>query len=119
MNDKPYNANLKYYDGLKMLFQSAPTTNNAITFSGGTDKLDVALTLSNNHQVDNLRNNGYLDRTNLTTNIGFEIAKNLNLRSISQIISTKNTIHGDLDGGAEILDMFMSRPFANYALYGS
>ena len=110
-SNKPYNANLKYYDHLKMFFQDAPTTNNIVTLSGGKDNFDIALTLSNNHQESNLKNNGYLDRTNLSTNIGIEIVKNLKFRSTTQIISTKNTMNGD----AVIGEIFMSRPFANYA----
>jgi TonB-dependent starch-binding outer membrane protein SusC len=109
--NKPYNANLTYYDHYKMFFQDAPTINNIITFSGGQDKLDIAFTLSNNHQESNLKNNGYLDRTNLTTNIGFELLKNLKFRSITQIVLTKNTMNGD----AVIGEINMSRPFANYA----
>jgi TonB-linked SusC/RagA family outer membrane protein len=108
---KPYNANLKYYDHYKMFFQDAATINNIVTFSGGQDKFDVAFTLSNNHQESNLKNNGFLDRTNLTTNVGIELAKNLKFRSITQIVLTRNTMNGD----AVIGEINMSRPFADYA----
>jgi TonB-dependent starch-binding outer membrane protein SusC len=109
--NKPYNANLKYYDHYKMFFKDAGTFNNAVTFSGGKENFDVAFTLSNNHQESNLKNNGYLDRTNLTTNIGVELVKNLKFRSVTQIVSTRNTMNGD----AVIGEINMSRPFANYA----
>ena len=110
--DKPYNANLKYYDHLKMLFTDAFTHNNAITISGGQDNFDAAITLSNNHQQSNLKDGGYYNRTNLTANLGFEIAKNLKFRSITQIIATDNSIQGD---GNVIGQTMQSRPFANYA----
>jgi TonB-dependent starch-binding outer membrane protein SusC len=110
--DKPYNANLKYYDHLKMFFTDAYTYNNGITISGGGEKFDAAVTVSNNHQQSNLRDGGYYNRTNLTTNIGFELAKNLKFRSITQVINTDNSIQGD---GNVIGQTMQSRPFANYA----
>ena len=109
--NKPYNANLKYYDHYKMFFQDATSLNNSVSVSGGHDKIDMAFTLSNNHQESNLKNNGYLDRTNLITNIGADLAKNLKFRSITQIILTKNTMNGD----AVIGEINMSRPFADYS----
>jgi len=111
VSDKPYDRNLKYYDHYKMFYRNAATYNNAVTISGGRENFDVAFTLSNNHQESNLKNNGYLDRTNLTTNVGVELFKNLRFRSITQIISTKNTMNGDAVIGA----INMSRPFADYA----
>lgn len=110
--NKPYNANLKYYDHFKMFFTSAYTHNNTITISGGTDNIDAAITLSNNHQQSNLRYAGYLNRTNLTANIGIELVKNLKFRSITQLINTDNNIQGD---GSIIGQTMQSRPFANYA----
>jgi outer membrane cobalamin receptor len=70
--NKPYNANLKYYDHFKMFFTDAYTHNNAITISGGQDQVDASFTLSNNHQESNLRYGGYYNRTNLTANIGLD-----------------------------------------------
>ncbi len=110
--NKPYNANLKYYDHFKMFFTDAWTHNNSITISGGQGKLDASFTLSNNHQGANLRYAGYLNRTNLTSNIGFDLAKNLKFRSITQLINTDNNIQGD---GSVIGQTMRSRPFANYA----
>lgn len=109
--DKPYNANLKYYDHFKMFFTDAITQNNAVTISGGKDNFDASVSLSNNHQGSNLRYNGYLNRTNFTTNIGIELIKNLKFRSITQLINTDNTIQDD---GGVIGTMLRSRPFAQY-----
>jgi TonB-dependent starch-binding outer membrane protein SusC len=110
--NKPYDANLKYYDHFKMFFTDAYAQNNSITISGGQGKLDAAITLSNNHQQSNLRYNGYLNRTNLVTNIGFELASNLKFRSITQLINTDDNIQGD---GSVIGQTMQSRPFADYA----
>jgi TonB-dependent SusC/RagA subfamily outer membrane receptor len=57
-----YGTNLKYYDHLAQLFKTAYTSNNSAAISGASDKSDYSLTLSNNHQQSNIRNNGYNDR---------------------------------------------------------
>jgi TonB-linked SusC/RagA family outer membrane protein len=92
INDKPYNANLKYYDHFKEVFQSGYTFNNSINVSGGSDRNDFFVNVSNNHSLSPILQNGYFDRTNLTANLGFEIAKGLRLRSNTQLIYTKNTM---------------------------
>ena len=93
IDNKPYNRNLKYYDHFKELFQNAYTTNNSLNISGGSGKSDFALTLSNNHQQSNIRNNGYVDRTNFTSNVGIQLFKGFTLRSITQLVYTKSTLH--------------------------
>lgn len=87
-----YGTNLKYYDHLKQLFTTAYTTNNSVAISGANDKSDYNLTVSNNHQQSNIRNNGYNDRTNLTANIGAELFKGFTIRSITEVVYTKNTL---------------------------
>ena len=49
-----------------------------------------------------LKDNGYLDRTNLTLNLGFELFKNFTIRSVTNLAYTKNTMHPRLGapGGA-------------------
>ena len=88
-----YGTNLQYYDHLKQLFQTAYTTNNSGAISGADDKSDYNITVSNNHQQSDIRNNGYNDRTNLSTNIGTELFKGFTLRSITQLVYTKNTLN--------------------------
>ncbi len=42
--------------------------------------------------------NGYVDRTNLTSNVGVELFKGFRLRSITQVIYTRNTLVPGLGG---------------------
>jgi TonB-linked SusC/RagA family outer membrane protein len=88
-----YGTNLKYYDHLAQLFKTAYTTNNSASISGASDKSDYYLTVSNNHQQSDIRNNGYNDRTNLTSNIGAELFKGFTIRSVTELIYTKNTLN--------------------------
>ncbi|SDL81864.1 SusC/RagA family TonB-linked outer membrane protein [Siphonobacter aquaeclarae] len=90
--DKPYNANLKYYDHFKQMFQTGSTVNNSLSISGATDKSDYALSVSNNHTVTPIMKNGYVDRTNVSANLGTELFKNFRLSSNTQLIYTKNTL---------------------------
>jgi TonB-linked SusC/RagA family outer membrane protein len=110
-NNKPYDKNLKYYDHYKMFLESAYTVNNNVTISGGRDKFDFNISASNNHQTSNFKNNGSIDRSNFTSNIGMELLKGLSLRSITQLVYTKNTINWDQ---SVLYAINNSRPFANY-----
>ncbi len=110
-NNKPYNKNLKYYDHYKEFFVPANTYNNSITISGSREKTDFLISASNNYQESNFKNNGYNSRSNLTSNIGAELFKNLKFRSITQLIYTRNTILSD-QGFLYALNN--TRPFANY-----
>ena len=83
--NKPYNANLKYYDHFKQVFQTGTTTNNSLSFSGAGDKTDFALSLSNNHTITPVMKSGYVDRSNLTANIGTELFKGFKIRSINPV----------------------------------
>jgi TonB-linked SusC/RagA family outer membrane protein len=107
--EKPYNANLKYYDHFKQFFVPANTYNNSVSLSGGSDKFDFSVSASNNHQKSNFLNNGYNDRSNLVTNIGMELAKGLRFRTTTQLVYTKNTVNGN-----NIFSIFNSQPFAEY-----
>lgn len=111
--EKPYGANLPYYDHFKMFLQDAPTINNSLSFSGGSEKFDFMVSGSRNYQQSNFKNNGDYTRSNLTTNLGFEIFKGLKLRSITQLAYTNSTIN-DGGGRSTIYALFNSRPFANY-----
>ncbi|HEV8511656.1 MAG TPA: SusC/RagA family TonB-linked outer membrane protein [Cyclobacteriaceae bacterium] len=94
--DKPYNANLKYYDHFKQVFQTGTTTNNAISISGSGDKTDFSVSVANNRTVSPVLKNGYVDRTNLSVNVGTEIFKGFTFRSTTQLVYTKNTMHPGL-----------------------
>ncbi|MFT4023194.1 MAG: SusC/RagA family TonB-linked outer membrane protein [Flavihumibacter sp.] len=91
-NSKAYDANLTYRDHFDFFFRPANTFNNSISIAGGGDKSDFAISASNSHQESNIVNNGYWDRTNLSANIGANIAKGLTFRSITQLVYTKSTL---------------------------
>jgi TonB-linked SusC/RagA family outer membrane protein len=94
IGNQPYKGSLHYYDHFKQVFQSAPSYNNAISLSGGGDKGDYNVAISNNRTNSALlKDNGYIDRTNVTVNVGMELAKGLSLRSITNLAYTKNTLH--------------------------
>jgi len=94
LNNQEYKGSLHYYDHFKEVFQSAPSYNNALSISGGGDKSDYSLAIANNRTNSALlKNNGYIDRTNVTANLGIELAKGLTLRSITNLAYSKNTLH--------------------------
>ncbi|MEO7767209.1 MAG: TonB-dependent receptor, partial [Ferruginibacter sp.] len=110
-NEKAFDKNLKYYDHFNMFFKKANTYNASIAISGGKDKFDFSIAASKFRQESNFKDNGYLDRNNLTTNLGFELAKNLKLRSLTQLVYAKKTVNWDR---SIVYAINNSRPFANY-----
>jgi TonB-linked SusC/RagA family outer membrane protein len=110
--NKPYDRNLKYYDHFAEFFQPANTINTAVNVSGGTAKSDYSFAASNSYQESNFKNNGAFNRANLTSNIGFKLAKNLTFRSVTQLVYTKNTIKS-YDRNI-IYSLNNTRPFADY-----
>ena len=110
--NKPYNANLKYYDHYNSFFVPANTLNNSLSISGAKDKINFLFSLSNNTQGSNIVNNGDYSRTNLTSNLGVELAPKLKLRSTTQVIFTKNTLK--TDDRTILYSINNTRPFANY-----
>ncbi|HRH50058.1 MAG TPA: SusC/RagA family TonB-linked outer membrane protein [Panacibacter sp.] len=102
-NDQPYTGTLKFYDHFAQVFQSAPSINNSISLSGGGDKVDFNFALSNNQTYSALlKDNGNLNRTNMSLNLGIEVTKNFHIRSITNLVYTKNNLHPGLGapGGA-------------------
>ncbi len=108
--DKPYIGNFKYNDQFKQVFQTGSTTNNAISLSGGSDKSDYSIGLSNNHTVTPILKNGYVDRTNVSVNVGTELAKGLTLRSTTQLVYTKNTLKPGMGGAGGYYYGFTGQP---------
>ncbi|RYF64339.1 MAG: SusC/RagA family TonB-linked outer membrane protein, partial [Cytophagaceae bacterium] len=105
----PYSANLKYYDHFKQVFQTGVTTNNNISISGASDKSDFNIAVANNHTTSPIltKQNGYIDRSNLSVNVGTELFKGFSIRSTTQLVYTKNTLkpglgstYGTLNGGS-------------------
>lgn len=113
LSNHAYNQNLLYYDHYKMFLQKAYTTNNSIAISGASDKFDFNISASDNRQTSTFRNNGKYSRSNLISNIGIQLAKNLKFRSISQLVYTKSTLN-DETGRGIFFALNNSRPFANY-----
>src|SRR5579863_9860198 len=94
----PYGTNLKYYDHFKQVFQTGNTYNNVLSLSGAGDRFDFNISASNNHTLTPVLQAGYLDRNNLSANVGMELFKGFRLRSTTQLIYTKNTIVPGLGG---------------------
>ncbi len=111
--NKPYGANLKYYDHFSQFFVPSTNQNHSIAITGGSDKSDYGFSLSHNTQQSNLSNIGGIERTNLIANLGTQLAKGLTFRSTTQIAYTKNTIN-DASAQGQIYALFNSRPFADY-----
>ncbi|MEX6689264.1 SusC/RagA family TonB-linked outer membrane protein [Danxiaibacter flavus] len=110
--NKKYDHNLQYYDHFKQLFKNGYSINNNLNVSGANNKMDFALTLSNNRQESNIRNNGYVDRTNFTANVGTQLFNGFTLRSITQLVYTKNTLHPFYgEGRNNIYNMLNTSPF--------
>ncbi len=113
--DKTYDKNFVYHDLYKTFLQKGYIANNVITISGSKEKTDFYITVSNNKQNSNFKGNGNYSRTNLTSNIGIELLKNLKLRSLTQLSYTKNTLN-DATGRNILFGLNNTRPFADYTL---
>lgn len=112
-NNKLYDKNLKYYDHYKMFYQNALTYNNSISISGAKDKFDFSLSASDSRQESVFKGNGTYNRSNFVSNVGVELAKNLRLRSVSQLIYTDNKLV-DPSGRTIVYALNNARPFANF-----
>ncbi len=92
-HNQDYKGNLQFYDHFAQVFRSAPSRNNSINISGGNEKVDYNFAVSNNRTNSALlKDNGYLERTNITLNLGVELFKNFTLRSVTSLAYTKNTM---------------------------
>ena len=93
-DNQPYVGNILYHDNFKEVFQNGSSLNNQISISGATDKMDYNVNLTNNHTTSPVltADNGFVDRTNLTVNLGVELFKGFKIRSVTQAIYTKNTL---------------------------
>jgi TonB-linked SusC/RagA family outer membrane protein len=111
--NKAYDKNLQYYDHYKMFFQKGYVRNNSVTISGNRDKIDFMLSASDNKQNSNFKGNGDYQRSNLAGKFGIELAKNLKLTSLTQLVYTKNTLN-DQTGRGIVYSLNNTRPFANY-----
>lgn len=113
IQNKPYDANLKYYDHYKMFLQPGYATNTSVTLSGAGNKMDYLFSASTNKQNSNFVKNGDYQRNNLTSKIGVELAKGLKFTTTTQLIYTLNTMW-DQTGRGIFFSVNNSRPFANF-----
>lgn len=96
-NDQPYVGGLKFYDHFAEVFRSAPSFNNSVAVNGGSDRMDFNVAFANNRTYSALlKDNGYMDKTNITANVGFEVFKNFTIRSITSLAYTKSNLHPSL-----------------------
>jgi TonB-linked SusC/RagA family outer membrane protein len=99
ISDKPYNANLQYYDHIAQMFKKGYTVNNSLSISGANDLTDYSIAISNTNTLTSIMKNGHYDRTNFSMNVGTELFKNFKIRSTTQLVYTKNDIDRGLGGG--------------------
>jgi TonB-dependent starch-binding outer membrane protein SusC len=90
LNNKPYLEGR--INNLRNIFRQAISMNNSIGITGGAQGYDYAFNVSNTSQESVVfgRNN----RTNLTANLGIELAKGLKLRSVTQLVYSDNNTGG-------------------------
>lgn len=111
--DKPYTANLKYNDHYAYFFRPSHTYNNSIALTGGSEKIDFAISASNNQQESNVINNGNYQRSNLMSNIGIQLAKGLTFRTTTQLVYTRSTIK--TNDRLILYAINNARPFADFS----
>ena len=93
-NDQPYVGSLHFYDHFAQVFRNASSRNHSINISGGSDRMDFNFAISNNRTSSALlKDNGFLDKTNVTLNLGVELFRNFTIRSITDLAYTRNTLH--------------------------
>lgn len=115
--NKPYGANLQYHDHLAEFMKPAPFYSASLTVSGGGDKTDFSIGVSRMRQESNFGSLGYNERSNVSINVGTEIAPGLQLRSITQLIYNQNTISPvekpDFGSNSILFGLLNTRPFAD------
>ncbi|MEO6637991.1 MAG: SusC/RagA family TonB-linked outer membrane protein [Ginsengibacter sp.] len=110
--NKEYNKNLKYYDQFSQMFANGYSRNNNLNIAGAGERMDYSFAFSNNKQESAIRDNGYVDRSNFSTNVGAELFKGFKVRSITQLVYTKNTLNPYYSAGRNsIFEMLNTAPF--------
>ena len=94
--NQEYKGNFKYYDHFKQVFLGNSSINNALNIAGGGDKVDYNFSIANNFGTSPFLEAGYVDRTNIGINLGFEVFKNFKIRTITQLVNTINTIKPEM-----------------------
>lgn len=118
-SDQPYVGTLQYHDHFAEVFRSAPSRNHSISVGGGSDRMDYNFAISNNRTASALlKDNGYLDRTNVTLNLGVELFRNFTIRSITDLAYTRNTLHPRLGAPGEAYFGLGTSNADPYGVYG-
>ncbi len=95
--NQPYVGKLQYHDHFAEVFTGSQSRNNSLSISGGSDKIDFNLSFANNRTTSPfLKNNGKLDKSNITANLGIELFKGFTLRSVTNIAYVENDMHPEL-----------------------
>lgn len=87
-NDKDYI--IPTYDHVAQANRVANTFTNSVSVRGGTEKMDIAFSMSNLAQQDVFSQS--FNRTNFNLNAGFNVAKGLTLRTNTQLFYTWNNL---------------------------
>lgn len=90
VNDKPFIE--PTYNHIDYLFRTANTWNHSVGLNGGFDRMDFSLILSRLNQQSVFT--GDYTRNNISLNIGAQLFKNFNIRSITQLVSSDNSTGG-------------------------
>jgi len=115
--NKPYDSMLKYHDHIAEFLKPARFYSASVIVSGGNEKTDFSIGVSKMRQESVFNGSGYNERTNVSVNVGNEIAPGLHLRSITQLIYNQNTISAvekpDFGVNGIFFGLMNSRPFAD------
>ncbi|MCJ8211258.1 SusC/RagA family TonB-linked outer membrane protein [Mucilaginibacter sp. RS28] len=112
-NNKPYNSLLPYQDHYKQFFGKSHTNNSALSIYGGSEKVEYNFSAANNYSNTVFKNNGDFNRSNVSSNITFNLFKGLKFRTNTQLVYTRNFLL-DQTGRGILYSLNNTRPFANY-----
>jgi TonB-linked SusC/RagA family outer membrane protein len=92
-----YVGNFQAHDHYAEVYQTGQSVNNTVNINGGAEKIDYSVSFANNHTTSPLlKDNGFLDRTNVTANLGFELFKGFTIRSVTGLVYSHNNMHPQL-----------------------
>ena len=92
-----YVGNFAAHDHYAEVYQNGQSINNNVNVNGGSEKMDYSISFANNHTTSPLlKDNGFLDRTNVTANLGFELFKGFTIRSTTGLVYSHNNMHPQL-----------------------
>jgi TonB-dependent starch-binding outer membrane protein SusC len=111
--NKTYKGKNEYHDHFNQFLKPTFSTTNWLSVSGGGNVVTARFTASNNSLENNFSNDGHHHRTNLGLNLGINISKRLQVRSITQLSLTENTINHFSELAFQ--GMLKTRPFVDYA----